>query len=55
MVKISYTMEVDIDLEFDDTQIEAVEATDLIDHFANVKVELDDERVNILGAALITM
>ena len=45
-------MEIDINYEFDDSQIAAVDATDLIDYFAKAKVTLRDARVNILGAAL---
>ena len=52
MIKGTYTMEIDIDYEFDDTQIDAVDATDLIDYFANASVSLDDNRINILGATL---
>jgi hypothetical protein len=52
MIKGTYTMEIDIDYEFDDSQIDAVEATDLIDYFAQAKVTLGDTRVNILGATL---
>ena len=44
----------DIDYEFDDTQIDAIEATDLIDYFAKANVTLNDDRVNILGVTLTT-
>ncbi len=54
MIKGTYTMTIDIDYEFDDTQIDAVEATDLIDYFAEANVTLNDDRVNILGAKLTT-
>ena len=52
MIKGTYTMEIDIDYEFDDSQIDAVDATDLIDYFAKANVSLGDARVNILGATL---
>jgi hypothetical protein len=52
MIKGTYTMEIDIDYEFDDTQIDAVSATDLLDYFASAKVTLNDDRVNILSAKL---
>ena len=54
MIKGTYTMEIDIDYEFDDSQITAVDATDLIDYFAKAKVTINDDRVNILGATLTT-
>ena len=52
MIKGTYTMEIEIEYEFDDEEITAVDATDLIDHFAETEVRLDDWRVNILGASL---
>ena len=48
-------MEIDIDYEFDENAITAVDATDLIDYFAKAKVELNDERINILNAELRTI
>jgi hypothetical protein len=54
MIKGNYTMEISIDYEFDDTQIDACDATDLIDYFANAKVTLDNDNVNILNATLVT-
>jgi hypothetical protein len=54
MIKGTYTMTIDIDYEFDDTQIDAIEATDLIDYFAKADVTLNDDRVNILGVKLTT-
>lgn len=54
MIKETYTMTIEIEYEFDDTQISAVDATDLIDYFAKADVTLDDDRVNILGATLST-
>lgn len=47
-------MTIDIDYEFDDSQISKEDATDLIDYFAKANVTLNDDRVNILGATLIT-
>jgi hypothetical protein len=52
MIKETYTMEIDIEFEFDDTQIDAVDATDLLDHFATANVSLNDERVNVLNVKL---
>ena len=52
MIKQKYTMEIEIEYEFDDEKISAVDATDLIDYFAKAEVKLDDENVNILGASL---
>ena len=52
MIKGTYTMEVEIEYEFDDEKISAVDATDLIDYFATAEVKLDNENVNILGANL---
>ena len=52
MIKQTYTMEISIDFEFDDTRIDAVEATDLLDYFAEAKVTLNDDRVNILDVKL---
>jgi hypothetical protein len=52
MVKGTYTMNIEIEFEFDDEEITEVDATDLIDHFAETEVKLDDWRVNILGASL---
>ena len=51
MIKGKYTMEIEIEYEFDDEKISAVDATDLIDYFAR-RVKLDNENVNILGASL---
>ena len=48
-------MEIDIDYEFDENAITAVDATDIIDYFAKAKVELNDERINILNAELKTI
>jgi hypothetical protein len=55
MIKGTYTMEIDIDYEFDENAITAVDATDLIDYFAKAKVELNDKRINILNAELRTI
>jgi hypothetical protein len=52
MIKETYTMEIDIEFEFDDTQIDAVDATDLLDYFATANVSLNDERVNVLNVKL---
>ena len=52
MIKQKYTMEIEIEYEFDDEKISAVDATDLIDYFAKAEVKLDNENVNILGASL---
>ena len=52
MIKGTYTMEVEIEYEFNDEEISAVDATDLIDSFATAEVKLDTENVNILGASL---
>ena len=52
MIKKTYTMNIEIEYEFDDEEITAADATDLIDHFAETEVKLDDWRVNILGASL---
>ena len=52
MIKGTYTMEIEIEYEFDDEKISAVDATDLIDYFAKAEVKLDNENVNILGASL---
>ena len=52
MIKGTYTMEIDIEYEFDDSQISACDATDLIDYFANAKVTLENDKVNILNATL---
>ena len=52
MIKQKYTMEIEIEYEFDDEKISAVDATDLIDYFATAEVKLDNENVNILGASL---
>jgi hypothetical protein len=52
MVKGTYTMEIEIEYEFDDKEITEVDATDLIDHFAETEVKLDDWRVNILNVNL---
>ena len=52
MVKGTYRMEIEIEYEFDDEKISAVDATDLIDYFAKAEVKLDNENVNILGASL---
>ena len=52
MIKGTYRMEIEIEYEFDGEEISAIDATDLIDHFADVEVKLDDWRVNILGASL---
>ena len=54
MTKGTYTMEIDIEYEFDDSQIDAVDATDLIDYFATAKVTLENDNVNILNATLTT-
>ena len=48
-------MEVSIEYEFDDTQISAIDATDLIDYFAKANVTLNDDRVNILDVTLHTI
>ncbi len=52
MIKSTYTMEIEIEFEFDDEKISAVDATDIIDYFANAEVKLDNENVNILDARL---
>jgi len=52
MIKGTYSMEVEIEYEFDDEKISAVDATDIIDYFATAEVKLDNENVNILGASL---
>ena len=52
MVKGTYTMKIEIEYEFDDGEITAVDATDLIDYFAETEVKLDDWRVNILNVDL---
>ena len=52
MVKGTYTMNIEIEYEFDDGEITAVDATDLIDYFAETEVKLDDWRVNILNVNL---
>ena len=52
MIKGTYRMEIEIEYEFDDGKISAVDATDLIDYFATAEVKLDNENVNILGASL---
>lgn len=52
MIKGTYTMEIEIEYEFDDKEITAADATDLIDHFAETEVKLDDWRVNILNVNL---
>ena len=52
MIKGTYRMEIEIEYEFDDEKISAVDATDLIDYFAKAEVKLDKENVNILGASL---
>ena len=52
MIKGTYRMEIEIEYEFDDEKISAVDATDLIDYFATAEVKLDNENVNILGASL---
>ena len=52
MIKGTYRMEIEIEYEFDDEKISAVDATDLIDYFAKAEVKLDNENVNILGASL---
>ena len=54
MIKGTYTMEIDIEYEFDDSQISACDATDLIDYFAKAKVTLENDNVNILNATLTT-
>ena len=55
MIKKTYTMEIDIEFEFDEDEITPVDATDLIDYFAKANVELNDERINILNATLKTI
>lgn len=55
MIKGNYTMEIDIEFEFDEDEMTAVDATDVIDYFAKAKVELNDERINILNATLKTI
>jgi hypothetical protein len=52
MIKETYRMEVEIEFEFNDENISAVDATDLIDYFADVEVKLNNENVNILAAKL---
>ena len=52
MIKGTNRMEIEIEYEFDDEKISAVDATDLIDYFATAEVKLDNENVNILGASL---
>ena len=52
MVKGTYKMNIEIEYEFDDEEITAVDATDLIDYFAETEVKLDDWRVNILNVNL---
>lgn len=52
MIKETYRMEVEIEFEFNDENISAVDATDLIDYFADVEVKLNNENVNILTAKL---
>lgn len=52
MVKGTYTMKIEIEYEFDDEEITADDATDLIDYFAETEVKLDDWRVNILNVNL---
>ena len=55
MMKGSYTMSIDIEFEFNENEITAVDATDLIDYFAKANVELNDERINILDVNLTPM
>ena len=55
MMKGSYTMSIDIEFEFNENEITAVDATDLIDYFAKANVELNDERINILDVKLTPM
>ena len=52
MIKSTYKMEIEIEFEFDDEKISAVDATDIIDYFATAEVKLGNENVNILGARL---
>ena len=52
MIKETYRMEVEIEFEFNDENISAVDATDLIDYFVDVEVKLNNENVNILAAKL---
>ena len=52
MIKSTYTMEIEIEFEFDDEKISAVDATDIIDYFATAEVKLGNENVNILDARL---
>ena len=52
MIKETYRMEVEIEFEFNDENISAVDATDLIDYFADVEVKLNNKNVNILAAKL---
>lgn len=55
MAKHTYTMEVEIEFEYDEDAIALTDATDLIDYYATAKVELADDRVNIIGATLSTV
>ena len=48
-------MEVEIEFEYDEDAIALTDATDLIDYYATAKVELADDRVNIIGATLSTV
>ena len=47
-------MNIEIEFEFDENKITAVDATDKIDYFAKAQVTLDDCDVNILNATLTT-
>jgi hypothetical protein len=54
MITMIHTMNIEVQFEFNDEELSAVDATDLIDYFGKAKVEVDDERINILGAYLIS-
>jgi len=51
-MKGGYTMQVDIEFEFDESKLTALDVMDLFDYHAKVKVKLNDQRVNILNAHL---
>ena len=54
MIKERYTMQIEIEFEFDEDNITLIDATDAIDYFATADVKLDNENINILGANLTT-